>query len=356
MMVSIESILNHVKYPEKVLKSSYNKSGRYPIIDQSSQFIAGYTDDPEPLFKVDKPVICFGDHTRVVKYVDFSFVLGADGVKILSPNETVDTKYLYYLLECLEITNLGYSRHYKVLKEIRIPLPPLDVQREIVAEVEGYQRVIDGARQVVESWQPRIAVDPAWPVVKLGDYSELIRGVTYRKSDEVNAGGVKVLRANNIVVGENRLDLSDIKLVSETVGFSSTKKLRRNDIFICLASGSKDHIGKVAFIPSDTEYYFGGFMGAVRVASPNLSAKYLFYQLGDKLFNDYLQNQIAGANINNLSASILMDYQIPLPPLPEQQRIIAEIERERAAVDANRELITLMEARIRAVIDRVWGE
>jgi type I restriction enzyme M protein len=243
-----------------------------------------------------------------------------------------------------------------LLKGIRIPLPPLDVQREIVAEIEGYQKVMDGARAVLDAYRPQIPIDPAWPMVELGEICELARGVTYAKEDEVAHDGCKVLRANNIDRCQSCLDLSDVKQVFPKVPFSDDKRLRKDDIFICLASGSKDHIGKVAYIDSDTDFYFGGFMGAVRCQTEHVVPKYMYFHLVAGRFNDFLRVQIAGANINNLGGKLLSRFAIPLPPLATQQAIVAELEAEQALVAANRELIARMGKRIQATLARVWGE
>ncbi len=250
---------------------------------------------------------------------------------------------------------MGGIRESDVLN-ISIPLPPLEIQKQIVEEIDGYQKIIDGARQVVENWKPTIKIDPSWPMVKLGDVAELIRGLTYSKDDEVAKDGITVLRANNINLSSMELDLSDIKMVNPSVSPDPSKKLKQNDIFICLASGSKDHIGKVAFIKEDTNYYFGGFMGAVRIKSSSLIPKYLFYQLSSPVFNSYLREQISGANINNLNSTILYRFMFSLPPLEVQKKIVEEIEEEQKAVDACKKLIEINEQKIKSKISEVWGE
>lgn len=178
-----------------------------------------------------------------------------------------------------------------------------------------------------------------YPLVELGQICELVRGVVYTKEDEVSEGGLKVLRANNIDRDRAELNLSDVKQVSPKLGFSDDKKLKRDDIFICLASGSKEHIGKVALIKEDTDFYFGGFMGSIRVNSGRLMAGYLVRQLTTGHFNDYLRAQIAGANINNLSAGLLYGFKIPLPPLDVQKEIVTEIEGYQKVIDGARAVI-----------------
>lgn len=178
-----------------------------------------------------------------------------------------------------------------------------------------------------------------YPMVALGEVCELVRGVVFSKDDEVSDGGVQVLRANNIDKDRYQLNLDDIKRVAPKADFSEDKKLKKDDIFICLASGSKDHIGKVALIQTDTAYYFGGFMGAIRVKQGRLHPGYLFRQLTSGHFNAFLREQIAGANINNLSAELLYRFQIPLPPLEVQKEIVAAIEGYQKVIDGARAVI-----------------
>ena len=164
-----------------------------------------------------------------------------------------------------------------------------------------------------ERYRESITRATCWPMVALGEVCELVRGVTYSRKDEVRECGYQVLRANNIARDTSRLDLSEIRRISYATKFPDEKKLRKSDIFICLASGSKSHIGKVAFIADDMDYYFGGFMGAIRVKPKFLSPAYLFHQLSQSRFNDFLREQITGANINNLGSKLLYQFQIPIP-------------------------------------------
>ena len=184
-----------------------------------------------------------------------------------------------------------------------------------------------------ERYRQAEAVPTLWPTVPLDGMVKLVRGVTYKKSDEVEDNGYQVLRANNIDLKASSLDLSEIKNVSPSVRFSDEKKLRSGDVFICLASGSKDHIGKVTLISNDSDYYFGGFMEPIRVDQSKLQPEFLYWILRDQRFNDFLRRRIIGANINNLSAKILNSYQVPLPPLEVQRTIVAEIEGYQKVID-----------------------
>ena len=116
----VQIFIDKTKYGVKVQVAEYGERGKYVIIDQGQDQIAGYTNREEGLFK-EVPVIIFGDHTRVIKYVDEPFFLGADGVKVLrSKDNNANYKYLYYVLKNAKIPNTGYNRHFKWLKKIHI--------------------------------------------------------------------------------------------------------------------------------------------------------------------------------------------------------------------------------------------
>ena len=118
-----EIFIDKTKYGEKIQTSEHEKQGKHIIVDQGQAEIAGYTNREEGLFK-EVPVIIFGDHTRVIKYIDEPFFLGADGVKVLrSKEKNANYKYLYYALKSAKIPNTGYNRHFKWLKDVEINYP-----------------------------------------------------------------------------------------------------------------------------------------------------------------------------------------------------------------------------------------
>lgn len=149
--VTVNNAIVKVKYTTKIQKQNYLKEGNYPVIDQSQEFISGYWNDENALFRAKDPVVIFGDHTRIVKYVDFDFVLGADGVKILQPRNGINARFFYYALKNINIESLGYSRHFKALQNQPISLPPLDEQRQIVATLDAKMAIADQARAAAEA-------------------------------------------------------------------------------------------------------------------------------------------------------------------------------------------------------------
>src|SRR5947209_4320100 len=118
----------------QILSSEIRSTGRFPVIDQGQAFIAGYSDTAERVIRNDLPLVVFGDHTRCIKFVDFPFIVGADGTKIVKPKEDLfEPKFFYYALLNLNIPNRGYNRHFTLLKDKRIPQPEKVEQRKIAS-------------------------------------------------------------------------------------------------------------------------------------------------------------------------------------------------------------------------------
>lgn len=135
----------------KVRNSDYLSFGKLPIVDQGQKKIGGYTDDLNSRCNAPLPCLIFGDHTRIVKFVDFEFALGADGVKVLVPKKNLDAKFAYFYLRQIKLAGKeGYQRNFKYLKVVSIPLPPLPIQKRIAAILEKADAAREKRRQTIE--------------------------------------------------------------------------------------------------------------------------------------------------------------------------------------------------------------
>jgi len=324
----IESITQTITPPSKIPKTAIGSSGRFPVIDQSQEDIAGWTEDESALIRPRKPLVIFGDHTCAVKFTETPFAQGADGIKILETADSLEPKFLFQVLRAKPLKSVGYQRHYSLLKEMQIPLPPLEIQKEIVAEIEGYQKVIDGARSVIENYKPHIPIDPKWPVVELGDLCELYQPKTITQDDLVQNGEYPVFGANGIIGRYNQYNHED------------------PEVLITCRGATCGTINK-----SLPKSWVTGNAMVAKPKDKRLSKEFLFYALQSMR----LDSTISGSAQPQITRQSLAPFKLFLPSLEDQQGIVVELQKEQAMVDTNKELIARFEKKIQAVMDRVWG-
>ena len=187
----------------KILRSDYEKTGAFPVIDQGKEFSNGFTSDESKLYRGKLPLVLFGDHTREIKFVDQPFALGADGVKALEPKPILAAKFLYYYLLKSPVEARGYSRHFKYLKEKSVPLPPLPEQDRIVEILDQADALRQQRRQadalsqrILPSLFHEMFGDPnrnerEWPTLPLDE-----------AFDDVSRQGNKIPRSEYLTVGK----------------------------------------------------------------------------------------------------------------------------------------------------------
>lgn len=350
--IAIGDVVTTVTAPVKIQKAEYAESGRYPIIDQSQDSIAGWTDDESAIVQIPKPLVIFGDHTCALKLIDQPFAQGADGIKILQTEDSLLPKFLYFFLKCNPLEADGYKRHFGDLKRKLIPLPPLEVQHQIVAEIEGYQKIIDGARQVLDNYKPHIVVCPDWPVVPLGSLVSTSSGGTPSKSDpEFWTGAIPWVSPKDMKV--DFIDDTEDHISELAASQSATKLVDKNTLLCVVRSGILQHTFPVAL--TMRSMCFNQDIVAIQPTSPEIDIRYLFYFFKSNEA-EILKNGIKpGVTVQSFHSGYFKSYLLPLPDLETQRAIVAEIEAEQALVAANRELIRRMEAKVKTAIDRVWG-
>jgi type I restriction enzyme M protein len=266
--------------------------------------------------------------------------------------------FVYYMLCHVDARNLVPDQAYPSLRlealcDLEIPMPPLEVQREFVAEIERYQRLIDGARAVVNNYQPHIPLDPEWPIVSMGEIAEFKNGLNFARSEggePLRIVGVGDFQSNWVVPPEK---LSAVPL---DIPVGADYLLQPGDIVFVRSNGNAELVGRSMLVPDDIgRASFSGFTIRARFDRTRVNPRYFAHFFKTPTFVERMKSTGQGANIRNLSQSILAELKIPLPDLETQEGIIAEIETEYALVDGSRDLIGRFEKKIDAAIARVWG-
>jgi type I restriction enzyme M protein len=262
---------------------------------------------------------------------------GSSEFYVLRPSDNVLSEWLFMFVASSvfrtratpQMTGTGGLQRVprSVIEHYKIPLPPIEVQREIVAEIENYQKIIDGARQVVDNWKPHIDVDPDWPLVKLEDVFRLTSGRFLPQKDQI-IGNYNVYGGNGVTGKHNTFFIKEPTLIIGRVG---------------------ENCGAVHITYPESWVTDNALL--VSEYKITIDQHFLLQILKQLNLNKYAKR----GGQPSISQTTIYELSVPLPPLETQRAIIADIEAERALVAANRELIARMEKKIQAVIARVWG-
>ena len=235
---------------------------------------------------------------------------------------------------------------WNTIASLEIPLPPLEIQRELVAEIEGYQRVIDGARAVVENYRPHINVDPDWPLVAIQDFAKPQYGFTASAQDQ---GDARFIRITDISEGGflNSEEQKFIDLTSQ----SKEALLSRGDILVARTGAT---YGKTMLFDENYPAVFASYLIRLRFPSDVVDPHYYWaFAQSDSYWNQ-AKVLMTGGGQPQFNGNAIKQVKLPLPPLATQHAIVADIEAEQALVQANRELIRRFERKIETAIAQVW--
>ena len=320
------------KYGTKIPTDKYLASGEYPIIDQGQTYISGYINDGTGLF-TDVPAIIFGDHTRVLKYVDTPCFLGADGVKLLKTKDnSSDYKYLYYALCNANIPNTGYNRHFKWLKEVNIPLPNVETQHQIANTLDKVTHTIDICNAILEKLDLLVKSrfiemfgDPVsnsmnWNTDVLSKHMNVLGGYAF-KSDLFKETGIPVLRIGNINSGCFR--------PVNMVFWQEDKQLDRykmyaGDLVMSLTGTvGKDDYGNVCILGTDYDVYYLNQRNAKLELFPSLDKYYISELLKFEEIKKRLTGISRGVRQANISNKDILNLCVPIPPIDLQTQFAA---------------------------------
>ena len=322
---------DYTKYSLKISKSLYLKSGLYPIIDQGKEEIAGYSDKNINIF--DKiPVIIFGDHTRIFKYVDYPFFLGADGVKILKNTSSLfSDKYLYYSLKNFNIPNTGYNRHFKWLKDFKIKYISLAKQERITSLIEKIEffilkkkKQLEYLKELNKSLFIKYSKNKKAVNLELEEVCEFIKDGTHQTPTYVNTNenGYKFLSSKDVSRGIINWD--NTKYISEELHKELYKKIapQKNDILLA----KNGTTGIAALV--DKEEIFDIYVSlAILRLKKEYNSKYILEGINSIEANQQFKRSLKGIGVPNLHLKEIKKVKIPVPPIELQNKFAERVEK-----------------------------
>ena len=193
-------------------------------------------------------------------------------------------------------------------------------------------------------------------VISIGNLASFSRGLTYSRNDEVDFSKNVVLRSNNIDLATNTLNYDELKYISDAIVIPNDKKLQRNSIFMCMSNGSKQHLGKVAYIDKDYPYAFGGFMGLIRPNEELIVPKLLYYYFCSSKFKRFLSSIGNGANINNIKFVDIAKDCISIPEKLIQQSIVVELDKINELISLKKEQLKDYDNLAQSIFYEMFGD
>jgi type I restriction enzyme S subunit len=317
----------------QIKTSNYSASGNYPIIDQGQEKIIGYTDDINKIFKCpQKGIIIFGDHTRIVKFINFNFAVGADGTQLLEVKENYSTKFMYFYLLLNEVPNTGYNRHFKFLKEKKYIVPPKPEQEAIAKVLSDTDTLIEKLEQLIAkkrniktaTMQQLLKPKEGWEVKKLGDLTKVFTKQTgfdytaYIKPSLVNTKTDDTIPfIQNKDFNNKWINFNTDYYIPKSVAFNFPRILLNEKSLLISISGS---VGNVGVYDSKELAFIGGAVAILKFKNPNLIDWVWIYLKSERGQEKLFGNTKSSSHVN-LILDDIRKLEIEFPKEDEQTRI-----------------------------------
>ncbi len=341
-------VKNQISREHQINTSQIKKTGRIPVVDQGQDYIAGYSDEDGRVIKHDVPHIIFGDHTRIFKYVDFPYILGADGTKVLTPNTRLfNPKFLYYFFKNLNIPSRGYNRHFKILKEYEVVQPPLSEQQTIATILSKIQEAIENQNSIIKTTTELKAalmkkifteglngeplketeigkIPKSWEVTTLEKVSQKLKAGGTPKTGNKNfwGGNVPLVKVEDVVNARKYLTKTNLNITEDGLNNSSAYLLPADSIlFTMYGTAGEVTINTIPVAPTQN------VLGIIK--SDTVDTEFLYYALVFSRTNA-LEKIMDKTIFKHFTLAKAKQLLLPLPLMSEQQ----EIAKVFSAVDA----------------------
>ena len=346
------------KQGTKIPTNLYLENGLYPIIDQGQSEIAGYTNQTEGLFS-EIPAIIFGDHTRIIKYVDTPCFLGADGVKLLKAKDNnANYKYLYYALCHADIPNTGYNRHFKWLKEIDIPEYPVEEQNSIVAQLEKIDILIYLRKQQLSKLDELVKsrfielfgnIDDCENKLELQDICIKITDGSHNPPAGIEKSANYMISSQNI--HDNIIDYKDVRYLSDSDFVIENKRtaIEIGDVLLTIVGA----IGRSAVVKDDLNITCQRSVCVIHPNRDKVNSIFLKYMLDN--ISDKIINEARGAAQKGIYLNQVKKLQIICPSFELQNAFAAFVEQTDKSKLAIQQSLEKLETLKKALMQKYFG-
>lgn len=324
-------VVDTVTSPVKLTKKEYQVTGRIPVVDQGEQFIAGYADNEKYLEKDE--YIIFGDHSEHVKYVDFAFVQGADGLKILKPKSGIKAKYIYYCFCNFYKKEGSYKRHWSNAKITLIPIPPLEIQEKIVQILDKFTDYVTELTSELTLRKKQYsyfrdyllnfdedgsggANDKVYQVEwkTLGEVCDVRDGT--HDSPNKKAFGKYLITSKNVKNGSINFDSAYFISESDFDNINKRSKVDIDDLLFTMIGT----VGEIAHITEEPDFAIKN-VGLIKTQS-RILARYLLHYLQSTYAKDYISSNSSKGSQVFLGLGKLRNFPIPYVEPKIQSRIV----------------------------------
>ena len=352
--VALEEVLDYEQPTKYIVESvEYDDNFQIPVLTAGKTFVLGKTNETDGIFTENLPVIIFDDFTTATKFVDFPFKVKSSAMKILhAKKDKILIRFAYYVMQNLDFPISEHKRYWiSEFSKLRIPLPPLEVQEQIVSELDGYAAIISGAKQIVDNWKPTLDDFNQYDLVELNEFCKLQNGYAFSSTEmgEYRENYLPVVKIGNVGAdGEIQPDFKFHPYSKKLESFI----LEEGDIVIAMTGAT---VGKVATIPKG-KYLLNQRVGKIEFIDTRVTSDYVRIALQSPRFYSYCQATATGGAQGNISAEEILKFLVPLAPIEIQNERASDVQKEKEQILSLKKLISTYETRTQAAIAKLWKE
>ena len=344
-----EKCIEKINTRNKVKQKEYLEKGLFPVIDQGHNLIGGYSNNKEYVISIKSPVVIFGDHTRCFKYIDFDFIAGADGTKILKPISCFNEKLFYYFCKVIELPNKGYSRHFQYLLKSRINVPPLNEQKRIVnkldaiipkvdevnARLDRVPLILKRARQSIlnqaitgeltKDWRKGHNINTPWEETTINSIVLSYKNGLSKRSGKEGKETV-VLRLADLC--NHKIIRDNIREIKITENEAQQYKLDYNDMLVIRVNGSEDIVGRFILYDINEDWIYCDHLIRLKYDTTKIDPYYLYFYAQTNIVREYIKaNMVSSAGQNTINQGTIDNIPLMLPKLEEQEEIVRRVKK-----------------------------